>query len=59
MDRFGSDKPDLRYGWELKNLAPVFEGTEFKVFGKVIQGGGAVKAINAKGLAGVPIRQID
>lgn len=59
MDRFGSDKPDVRFGWELKNLAPVFEGTKFKVFGKVIEGGGAVKAINAKGLAGVPIRQID
>jgi len=59
MDRFGSDKPDVRFGWELKNLAPVFEGTKFKVFGKVIEGGGSVKAINAKGLAGVPIRQID
>jgi len=59
MDRFGSDKPDLRFGWELKDLAPVFQGTKFKVFGKVIENGGAVKAINAKGLAGVPIRQID
>lgn len=59
MDRFGSDKPDLRFGWELKNLAPVFEGTDFKVFGNVLKNGGCVKAINAKGLAGVPIRQID
>jgi aspartyl-tRNA synthetase len=59
MDRFGSDKPDLRFGWELTSLAPVFEGTQFKVFGNVLKNGGVVKAINAKGLAGVPIRQID
>jgi aspartyl-tRNA synthetase len=59
MDRFGSDKPDLRFGWELQNLEVVFKGTEFKVFGRVIENGGVVKAINAKGLAGVPIRQID
>jgi aspartyl-tRNA synthetase len=59
MDRFGSDKPDLRFGWELQNLEDVFKGTEFKVFGRVIENGGVVKAINAKGLAGVPIRQID
>ena len=59
MDRFGSDKPDLRFGWELKNLAPVFEGTKFKVFGKVLESGGVVKAINAKGLAGTTIRQVD
>lgn len=59
MDRFGSDKPDLRFGWELQNLEEVFSGTDFKVFGRVIENGGVVKAINAKGLAGVPIRQID
>lgn len=59
MDRFGSDKPDLRFGWELQNLKEIFEGTDFKVFGRVIENGGVVKAINAKGLAGVPIRQID
>jgi len=59
MDRFGSDKPDLRFGWELQDLAQVFEGTQFKVFGSVLNSGGCVKAINAKGLAGVPIRQID
>ncbi len=59
MDRFGSDKPDLRYGWELTDLKNVFEGTAFKVFGSILSKGGVVKAINAKGLAGVPIRQID
>jgi aspartyl-tRNA synthetase len=59
MDRFGSDKPDLRFGWELQNLADIFTGTDFKVFGRVLESGGVVKAINAKGLAGVPIRQID
>ncbi|MCH8513730.1 MAG: aspartate--tRNA ligase [Kiritimatiellae bacterium] len=59
MERFGSDKPDLRFGWELQDLGGVFADTDFKVFGKVLQGGGVIKAINCKGLAGVPIRQID
>ncbi len=59
MERFGSDKPDLRFGWELQDLGDVFANTDFKVFGKVLQGGGVIKAINCKGLAGVPIRQID
>jgi len=59
MDRFGSDKPDLRFGWELTSLADVFAETEFKVFSNVLKGGGVIKAINCKGQAGIPIRMID
>ena len=59
MSRFGSDKPDLRFGMEITDLADVFSSTAFKVFKNVIESGGAVKAINAKGCGGVPIRVID
>ncbi|MCC5846055.1 MAG: aspartate--tRNA ligase [Verrucomicrobia bacterium] len=59
MDRFGSDKPDLRFGWELTSLADVFAETEFKVFANVLKSGGVIKAINCKGQAGIPIRMID
>ncbi|MGB0120200.1 MAG: aspartate--tRNA ligase [Solirubrobacterales bacterium] len=46
IGRFGSDKPDLRYGYEIKDLTEVLRGTEFKAFGGVIDGGGAVRGIN-------------
>jgi aspartyl-tRNA synthetase len=59
MNRFGSDKPDLRFGMELTDLSGIFKGTAFKVFGGVLEKGGVVKAINAKGLASVPPRAID
>jgi len=59
MDRFGSDKPDLRFGMELVNLATVFADTKFKVFGRAIESGGVVKAINAKGLAKAPIKLVE
>jgi len=59
MERFGSDKPDLRFGMELTDLSEVFANTGFKVFGGVLKKGGVVKAINAKGLGGVPPRMID
>ncbi|MBP1589755.1 MAG: aspartate--tRNA ligase [Kiritimatiellae bacterium] len=49
MDRFGSDKPDLRFGMEIKDLADIFAGTSFKVFARALAEGGVVKAINAKG----------
>ncbi len=49
MDRFGSDKPDLRFGMEIVDLADVFAGTSFKVFARALAEGGVVKAINAKG----------
>lgn len=59
MSRFGSDKPDLRFGWELQDLCGIFADTQFKVFANVLQGGGVIKAINCKGQSGVTIRQID
>ncbi|NND85568.1 MAG: aspartate--tRNA ligase, partial [Acidimicrobiia bacterium] len=50
MDRFGSDKPDTRFGMELTDLSAVFEGTEFRGFGGALADGGVVKAINAGAL---------
>ncbi len=46
MGRFGSDKPDLRYGYEITDLTDVLRGTGFKAFGGVIESGGAVRGIN-------------
>ena len=51
MDRFGSDKPDLRFGLEIKSLTEIFKDTQFKVFRSVLDCGGVIKAINAKGAA--------
>ena len=59
MDRFGSDKPDLRFGMEITDLAAVFRGTQFKVFARALENGGVVKAINAKGLAHAPIKMVE
>jgi len=59
MDRFGSDKPDLRFGMEIVDLADVFTGTQFKVFARALESGGAVKAINAKGLFQAPIKMVE
>ncbi|AYE38266.1 aspartate--tRNA ligase [Companilactobacillus zhachilii] len=49
MDRYGSDKPDVRFGMELQNLNDVFQDSEFKVFKGTIDNGGQVKAIVVKG----------
>ncbi|NLJ30419.1 MAG: aspartate--tRNA ligase [Clostridiales bacterium] len=51
MDRFGSDKPDLRFGMELADLTGDLRSTGFRVFKGAIEGGGSVRGINAKGLA--------
>ena len=51
MNRFGSDKPDLRFGLELVELADIFRDSQFKVFRSVADGGGTIKALNAKGAA--------
>ncbi|MFW5996723.1 MAG: aspartate--tRNA ligase [Lentisphaeria bacterium] len=59
MNRYGSDKPDLRYALELVDLSEILAETEFKVFRSVIAGGGVVKALNAKGLAGTTNKEID
>ncbi len=49
MDRYGTDKPDRRFGLELIELSDVFKNTEFKVFRSVLEKGGVIKAINFKG----------
>lgn len=59
MDRFGSDKPDLRFGMELKDISEAVKDSEFKVFSATIKGGGQVKGINFKGGADTPRRTID
>lgn len=59
MDRFGSDKPDLRFGMELKNITEVVKDTEFVVFKNAIANGGSVRAINAEGCGHFPRKQID
>jgi aspartyl-tRNA synthetase len=59
MNRFGSDKPDLRFGLELVDLAGVFAGTEIKVFRSVLDGGGAVKAITLPGKGGAGRKELD
>ena len=50
MERFGSDKPDTRFGMELVDLSDALRGSEFKVFSSSLENGGSVRAINAKGL---------
>ncbi|KUO66999.1 MAG: aspartate--tRNA ligase [Gracilibacter sp. BRH_c7a] len=59
MERFGSDKPDTRFGLELIDVADVVKNAGFKVFADVIAKGGRVKGICAKGCAGMPRREID
>jgi aspartyl-tRNA synthetase len=51
MNRFGVDKPDLRFGLELVDLTDTFKQSAFKVFQQTVAGGGVIKALNAKGLA--------
>lgn len=58
-DRYGSDKPDTRYGMEITDLGEVFVGTEFKIFRNTLDGGGVVRAINAKGFAGITTGQMN
>jgi aspartyl-tRNA synthetase len=53
MNRFGSDKPDTRFGVELIELTDIFKASQFKVFRSIADGGGTIKAINAKGAATV------
>ena len=56
---FGSDKPDRRFGMQLVDLADIFTDSGFKMFRGAIDAGGVVKAINAKGFAGITIGQVD
>ena len=59
MDRFGSDKPDTRFGMELTNVSDVVKGCGFSVFTGALEAGGSVRGINAKGQAGMPRKKID
>ena len=59
MDRFGSDKPDLRFGMELKNVSDVVKDCEFVVFKGALENGGSVRGINAEGQGHMPRKKID
>jgi aspartyl-tRNA synthetase len=59
MERFGNDKPDLRFGLELKDMADLASKGSFKVFLDALQSRGRVKAINGKGMAGLSRKEID
>ncbi|MDT8901033.1 aspartate--tRNA ligase [Anaeroselena agilis] len=59
MDKYGSDKPDLRFGMEMIDLTDAVRGSDFKVFENVLAAGGKVKAINVKGYAAIARRELD
>ena len=59
IDRYGSDKPDRRFGVQLIDLSDDFRASGFKVFRNALDSGGVVKAINAKGFAGITTGQIE
>jgi aspartyl-tRNA synthetase len=59
MDRYGSDKPDLRFDLEIVDLSDELAGTEFKVFSDVLAGGGVIRGINYKGGVSVSRKRID
>ncbi|WP_276949546.1 aspartate--tRNA ligase [Enterocloster lavalensis] len=59
MDRFGSDKPDLRFSMELQDVSDVVKGCEFAVFKNALENGGSVRGINAEGQGHMPRKKID
>ena len=59
MERFGSDKPDLRFGMELHDVSDVVKNTEFAVFKSALEKGGSVRGINAEGQGHMPRKKID
>ena len=59
MERFGSDKPDLRFGMELKDITDIVKNCEFVVFKGAVEAGGSVRGINAKGQGAMPRKKID
>ncbi len=59
MDRYGSDKPDIRFGMELNDVTEAVRGCEFAVFKGAIENGGSVRGINAKGQGSMPRKKID
>ena len=59
MDRFGSDKPDIRFGFELTNISELVKNCGFKVFAGAVEAGGSVRGINVKGGAKFSRKEID
>ncbi len=59
MERYGSDKPDLRFGLELVNISEIVKDCEFKVFTDTVKNGGSVRGINGKGLGNLARKKID
>lgn len=59
VNRFGLDKPDLRFGLELKDVSDIAESSDFKIFSDAVKKGGVVKALNAKGCAEFSRKEID
>jgi len=59
MDRFGNDRPDTRFGLELKDLSDLAGRCDFKVFRSLVESGGQVKGLNAKGLASLSRKEIE
>jgi aspartyl-tRNA synthetase len=59
IDRFGLDRPDMRFGLELKDISDIVAGSGFKVFADVVKKGGIVKALNAKGCIDFSRKEID
>ena len=59
MDRYGSDKPDIRFGMELRDVTEAVKDSKFAVFKGAIENGGTVRGINAKGQGGMPRKKID
>ena len=59
MARFGSDKPDIRFGLEIVDFSDLIAGSEFQVFASVVQSGGIVRGFAAPGMASIPRRQAD
>ena len=59
MQKYGSDKPDLRFDMEIFDLSEAMRGSDFKVFESVLAAGGKIKGINVKGNAAIPRRELD
>jgi len=59
MARFGSDKPDLRFGLELQDASPLFAGGEFQAFAQTVAGGGSVKALRVPSAGGLSRKELD
>jgi aspartyl-tRNA synthetase len=59
LERYGSDKPDLRYDLELRDLSELFRGGEFKAFSQVLATGGAVKGLRVPGAGGMSRKELD